>query len=83
MPKTQTREWTETGADGKPVTMVEVLGAAPPVPTNTSEEIAQAIAIHRLQLVTAIRDAKATWGEGRILSLIQTIEALEKWERNQ
>jgi hypothetical protein len=81
MAKAKTREWTETGPDGKPVQMVEVLAPdVEAVPVSASEEIREAIAIHRLNLVTAIRDAKATWGEGRILMLIQTIEALEKWE---
>ena len=79
MAKTKTREWTETGPDGKPVTMVEITEEGP---TPTDTEIREAIAMHELALVTAIRDAKATYGDGRILMLIQTIEALEKMERH-
>lgn len=77
MAKTTTREWTENGPDGKPVTMVEIIS---PEPTPSASEIRNAIAVHELALVTAIRDAAATYGEGRILMLTQTIDALKKLE---
>jgi hypothetical protein len=85
MPKTSLREWTETGPDGKPVTMIEVIDISdqPKAPTNTLQEITEAIAIHKLALVTAIRDSHATWGEGRIRMLIETIAHLEKMEARQ
>lgn len=79
MAKTTTRQWEETGPDGKPVTMIEVIEEGP---ASTADEVRAAIDLHKLALVTAIRDAKATYGDGRILMLIQTIEALEKLERN-
>jgi len=77
MAKTTTREWAELGQDGKPVTMVEVIDVPP---TPSAGEIRKAIEVHELALVTAIKDAAATYGEGRILMLIQTIEALRKLE---
>lgn len=86
MAKTTTREWSEIGPDGKPVTMVEIIMAdnyAASKPAPTLAEIQAAIAIHELALVTAIRDAHATFGDGRILMLTQTIEALKKLEAGQ
>lgn len=77
MAKTTTREWTELGQDGKPVTMVEIIDVAP---TPSASEIRKAIEIHELALVTAIKDSAATYGEGRVLMLIQTIEALKRME---
>lgn len=43
----------------------------------TKEEIAEAIKVHEVALTQAIRDAGRTWAEGRILMLIQTINALK------
>jgi hypothetical protein len=77
MAKTTARFYTETGSDGKPVEMIEVIEAAP---TPSAGEIRKAIEVHELALVTAIKDSAATYGEGRILMLIQTIEALKRME---
>ena len=79
MGKTTTREWTEKGPDGEPVQMIEIIDVIAP-PSPSAAEIRDAIAMHELALVTAIRDAKATYGDGRILMLTQTINALKKLE---
>lgn len=79
MAKKTIQEFTETGPDGIPVTMIRVVDAEPS-PQPTAEELRAAIKCHELYLTQAIRDAHASWTEGRIVMLTQTLEILRKME---
>ena len=77
MAKTTARFYTETGPDGKPVEMIEVIDVPP---TPSAGEIRKAIEVHELALVTAIKDAASSYSEGRIAMLLQTINLLRELE---
>lgn len=82
MPKQKIEEFTEPGPDGKPVKMIRVSDLAE-TPKPTAAELAAAIHCHELYLTQAIRDAHASWTEGRIKMLHDTLQILREMEANQ
>ncbi len=78
MAKAQIREFTGTNAQGEPETYITVeTGEVQSGPVVSGRELDACIDMHRVALVTAIRDLERSPMDGAILTLIQTIKALE------